>query len=107
MPAMMRIKQGIFVSVLCGLVGGGIGACAWGDGSDPSDPGSTGNAAPVCGDGTCETSEECLFPCALRDVCEEGTFVCGSTQPEECEDVVWSPSGDRLATKGIRISCEC
>jgi hypothetical protein len=40
------------------------------------------------GAGTCETDEECLFPCALRDVCEDSTFVCGQTQPFECEDVM-------------------
>ncbi len=54
-----------------------------------------GECVPACNDavacdaaGTCETADECLFPCALRDVCEEGTFVCGSTQPEACEDVM-------------------
>ena len=54
-----------------------------------------GECGPACNDatqcdaaGTCQTADECLFPCALRDVCEEGTFVCGQTQPEECEDIM-------------------
>jgi hypothetical protein len=56
MPAMMRIKQGIFVSVLCGLVAGGFGACAAGDDGGTTGPGGTHTQA-VCGDGTCETTE--------------------------------------------------
>jgi hypothetical protein len=55
MPAMMRIKQGICVSVLCGLAAGGFAACATGDEGGTTGPGKT--TQPVCGDGTCETSE--------------------------------------------------
>lgn len=36
-------------------------------------------------DGTCN----CGYPCALRDLCTEiGDYVCGQTQPMECEDVL-------------------
>jgi hypothetical protein len=38
--------------------------------------------------GTCETSEDCLVPCALRDLCETGSFACAQTEPFECEDVM-------------------
>jgi hypothetical protein len=45
--------------------------------------------AQVCdANGTCETSEDCLFPCALRDLCETGSFACAQTEPFECEDVM-------------------
>jgi len=36
-------------------------------------------------DGSCN----CGYPCALRDLCTEiGDYVCGQTQPMECEDVL-------------------
>lgn len=54
-----------------------------------------GECVPACNEAaacdaaaTCDTADECLFPCALRDVCEDSSFVCGQTQPLECEDVM-------------------
>jgi hypothetical protein len=45
--------------------------------------------AAVCDQASsCGVTEECGFPCALRDLCETGDFVCEQTEPFECEDVM-------------------
>jgi hypothetical protein len=45
--------------------------------------------AAVCdANASCGVTEACGFPCALRDLCEEGAFACNQTQPESCEDVL-------------------
>jgi hypothetical protein len=38
--------------------------------------------------GNCGVTDECLFPCALRDVCNDGGFQCHQSEPEACEDVM-------------------
>ncbi len=37
---------------------------------------------------SCGVTLECGYPCALRDLCEDGAYVCNQTQPDSCEDVL-------------------
>lgn len=63
---MMRNKQGTLVSVLCVLVAGYVGACAWGDGEGQKSGGGGGSGnVSTCGDGVCSSDEvgSCAADC--------------------------------------------
>ena len=57
--------------------------------TEVADATAYGPASPQRGRVGEPVSEDCLFPCALRDLCETGDFVCEQTTPFECEDVIY------------------
>jgi hypothetical protein len=55
---------------------------------------------------SCGVTEECGFPCALRDLCVDGDFACGSTQPFECEDVLGAGVTHPRGRGATSMDCE-
>lgn len=60
-----------------------VDAWVFGECPDACDRAATCDASNNCG-----VTDECLFPCALREVCNDGGFTCNQTMPMACEDVM-------------------
>jgi SAM-dependent methyltransferase len=69
-------------------------------------PAACNDAAACDAAGSCGVTDDCAFPCALRDVCEAGTFVCGQTQPESCEDVMGAGITFPRGVASSNVACE-
>lgn len=111
---MMRLTTLVFVSM--------VAACSWGDGSGQEPTGDDGGddqqTVPVCGDGTCASSEvnSCAADCgggqANNDVCGDGS--CTGTEtanscPSDCSQGGGggSGSGSNAACPADLLVCLC